>query len=69
MESAVTYDQAQTAMTIVVLVGGMALLALALSAAVHGVWSAAVFIGLAGLFLVGTVIFVKGVAWWRRIRG
>jgi hypothetical protein len=56
-------------MTVVVLVGGVALLALALSAALHGVWSAAVFIGLAGLFLVGTVVFVKSVAWWRRIWG
>ena len=64
-----TYDQAQTAMTVVVLVGGLALLALATSAALHGVWSAAAFMGLAGLCLVGTVVFVKGVAWWRRIQG
>lgn len=54
-----TYDQAYKAMTTIVLLGGVALLALAVSAALHAVWSAAIFIGLAGLFLVGTVALVK----------
>lgn len=54
-----TYEQAHKAMAVIVLIGGVALLALAASAALEGVWPAAAFIGLAGGFLVGTVVLVK----------
>lgn len=54
-----TYEQAHKAMAAIVLTGGVALLGLAASAALQGVWSAAAFIGLAGGFLVGTVILVR----------
>lgn len=50
------YRQAFLWMSAIIAVGGLSLLAVAVSAARAGVWSAAAFIGLMGVILVATVI-------------
>lgn len=58
MSSMSLHRQATLWMGGVIVLGGLSLLALAVSAALSGIWSAAVFIGLCGVALISTVVLV-----------